>query len=278
MKLEATKYEGAGNDFILIDDRRGTTVLTPAGIAALCDRRRGIGADGLMLLCTDRQADCRMRFFNSDGSRAAMCGNGARCFALFARHCGVCRDTLRFIADDGVHTAAIDPRGDDSAEVCISMTDVCGIRPLDCGRLLNTGVPHLVVTAEQLAPIDIISTGGALRRTFDANVDFVSIDGTGRISIRTYERGVEGETLACGTGAVAGALAVCQAAQPDQRRFEVNAAGGRLHVEFERCSADTFRDIRLSGPARRIFSTVIRTERFQDEKSDCPVSTLQKNS
>lgn len=278
MKLEATKYEGAGNDFILIDDRRGTSTLSPAGIAALCDRRRGIGADGLMLLCADRQADCRMRFFNSDGSRAAMCGNGARCFALFARHCGVCRDTLRFIADDGVHTATIAPTGDHSAEVCISMTDVCGIRSLDCGRLLDTGVPHLVVTAEQLDPIDVVSAGGNLRRIFDANVDFVSIDGTGRISIRTYERGVEGETLACGTGAVAGALAVCQAAQPDQRRFEVNAAGGRLQVEFERCGADTFRNIRLSGPARRIFTTEILTELFQNEKSGCSVSTLQKNS
>lgn len=262
MTLEAVKYEGAGNDFILIDDRDGKAHLSPAEVAALCDRRRGIGADGLMLLRGDGRSDCRMRFFNSDGSRASMCGNGARCFALFARHLGVCADTLRFIADDGMHTASIAPQDGDRARVRISMSDVCGIVPLDCGRLLDTGVPHLAVPVDHLESVDVAAEGRRLRDAFDANVDFVAVDGRGRISIRTYERGVEGETLACGTGAVAGAIAVCAAAQPDVRSFEVKAVGGLLHVEFERCGADRFRGITLGGPARRVFSTVIRTERF----------------
>ncbi len=259
MKIEFWKYEGAGNDFILLDQRGANFEPTARQIHLLCDRRRGIGADGLMMLGESQCADFSMRYFNADGPEATMCGNGGRCITWFADLLGIGGDTKRFEAVDGLHTATILRREGASATVKLGMTNVeCVTVCPDGDVLLDTGSPHLVRRVESL-DMDVVGLGRELRYdaktapTGGANINFVKIEGEGKLSLRTYERGVEDETLACGTGATATAIAVCHTLQPSVHHFELRALGGDLEVEFSPEGNGHYTNIYLTGPARLVF-------------------------
>jgi len=254
MKIIFNKYEGAGNDFVILKNspplvNHSDTLL----IKKLCDRHFGIGADGLMLIEEYEGFDFRMYYFNSDGSRGAMCGNGARCAAHFAmRHMTGFRD-LTFMADDGPHSAR--PAGDGKVE--ISITDVKKIMYAPDGIFINTGVPHLVVFTEDNSNTDMVQFGRALRWSPEyapegVNVNLVSIT-DGKLHVRTYERGVEDETLACGTGITASAIAAAFTGKIVTRETEVVARGGRVSVRFELGETGA-RNILLTGPATFVFS------------------------
>lgn len=266
MLLEFAKYEGAGNDFILIDARDRTFTAESKMIARMCNRHFGIGADGLMTLARSERYDCSMRYYNADGSVGEMCGNGGRCFALFAHHRGLGSLQLQFEALDGPHTARLEPTGAHTGIVALGMIDVERIAASGDGWFLDTGVPHYVEFTDDIARIDVAGRGRALRYNtgrFPAgtNVDFVQVTGSGQICVRTYERGVEAETLACGTGAVAAAAVVNSVRQPAVCDFEVRVPGGSLRVAFERdiCTG-RYSHIQLTGPARRVFGGTIDTE------------------
>lgn len=266
MRIRFSKYEGAGNDFVIVDTRDNDFRPDAVQLARLCDRHFGIGADGLMLLAADDACDCSMRYYNADGSEGEMCGNGARCFALFATHCGVEGPTVTFRARDGVHTAHVAPTSDDRGEVVLGMSDVERIDANGEGWFLNTGVPHYVEFVDDLATVDVAGRGRALRHDTarfpeGANVDFVEIAGPGTLRMRTYERGVEAETLACGTGAVAAALVACHIRKDEFTKVRVHVPGGELSVAFESVpESGRYVKIRLTGPARRVFDGVFDTE------------------
>lgn len=259
MNIDFWKYEGAGNDFVLLDLRNTNFEPTEAQVRAICDRRRGVGADGLMILSECADADFSMRYFNSDGPEATMCGNGGRCITLFADHLGIGGDRKLFRAVDGLHTAEILSRPTpNEAVVRLGMCNVESVRVDEDGDvLLDTGSPHLVRFVEGL-DLDVVGEGRALRygpktaATSGANINFVKVEGEGRLSLRTYERGVEDETLACGTGATASAIAACSVFQPAVRHFDLAARGGDLAVDFE-TDGERYWSIRLTGPARLAF-------------------------
>ena len=268
MQTAFAKYEGAGNDFILIDNRDGVFTPEAEAIARLCDRHFGIGADGVMTLARSAEIDCSMRYYNADGSEGEMCGNGARCFALFAEHRGIGGETKFFDAADGLHTARIRRLKGTSGEIELGMIAVREIRTGDGWWFLNTGVPHYVEFVDDLAATDVIGRGRIIRRDTarfpqGTNVNFVQITGDGTIRMRTYERGVENETLACGTGATAAAIVTAFARQPHTTDFRITVPGGALAVRFSHeQGTQTYTDIRLTGPARRVFEGVFDSENF----------------
>lgn len=258
MTKEFWKYEGAGNDFVLLDLRDANFEPTEEQIHQICDRRRGVGADGLMILAKSQRADFAMRYFNADGPEATMCGNGGRCIAWFADHLGIGGDSKTFEAIDGLHTAEILSREGEEAVVRLQMVDVESVEVLSDGDvLLDTGSPHLVRFVESL-DMDVVGIGRELRYsaktapTKGANINFVRVEGEGEVALRTYERGVEDETLACGTGATAAAIALRHTRQPALRHCSLRARGGNLAVDFE-VEGSRYTSIRLTGPARRVF-------------------------
>ncbi|MEG0789623.1 MAG: diaminopimelate epimerase [Alistipes sp.] len=267
MQIEFTKYEGAGNDFILIDARITPWVAESALIAKICDRHFGIGADGVMVLRAGNDLAFSMRYYNADGSEGEMCGNGGRCFALFCEHLGLGGSTKHFNAPDGAHAARLLHIDGHAGEVELSMTGVERIETGDHSYFLNTGVPHYVEFVEDVAQVDVVTRGRAIRhnKRFPAgtNVNFVQITGDGLLKVRTYERGVENETLACGTGATAAAIATNFATQPRTTNFTVTMPGGVLHIAFDhRQGTQSYTNIRLSGAAHRIFKGIFNTDNF----------------
>ncbi|MBP3355543.1 MAG: diaminopimelate epimerase [Rikenellaceae bacterium] len=268
MILDFSKYEGAGNDFVLVDGREGNVELTREETQALCDRHFGIGADGLMILGRSDRADFSMRYFNSDGRGAEMCGNGARCIALFAHHLGIGGERKRFEGADGMHTARVESLSHHAGTVTIGMRDVERVEHGDGYLFLDTGVPHYVAPCDDLRGVDVHTRGAAVRydprwsATGGTNVDFMQLLAEGRIAVRTYERGVEGETLACGTGATAAAIAAHLLTGGLRTRFEVGVEGGLLEVWFTPCPDGRFREIHLKGPARKVFEGRIDTNNF----------------
>jgi diaminopimelate epimerase len=264
--LRFTKMDGAGNDFILIDNRAGKIHLNRTQIARLCDRHRGIGADGILLLeKPSDHADFRMRYFNADGGEAEMCGNGARCFARFANQMAGTRGKISFETPAGVISAEL--AGD---LVTLQMTEPTDLRlsvPLQiCDEkkivhFVNSGVPHVVVPVTQVGDVDVSRDGSAIRRhemfsPKGANVNFIEKRGANKIAVRTYERGVEGETLACGTGVVASAL-IFAATENVNGPIDVIARGGdELRVGFEKTDKQ-FRNVTLTGPAEFVFEGTI---------------------
>ncbi len=253
---------GAGNDFVLLDNRDGKLALGNAEIARLCDRHRGVGSDGLLLVePAQRGADFRMRYHNADGGEAEMCGNGARCFARFAARLSGNSDAVSFETIAGVITARL--LGEN---VELQMSEPHSLQPgttLDLAgekhtvHFVNTGVPHAVVFVDDLEAIDIRKLGAATRfhphfAPRGTNANFVRQIDTQTIAIRTYERGVEDETLACGTGMVACALITHEltgAASP----VRVKVRGGdTLEVAFEK-AGETFKNVKLTGPADFVF-------------------------
>ncbi len=258
-KMSFSKYQGAGNDFVLVDARTGDPGLTHEEVRLLCDRRFGIGADGLMTLERDPAGtDFYMRYYNSDGGESTMCGNGGRCIALFAAHLGIGGAVKRFNSSDGLHEAELLPDG----LIRLRMIDVKGVEPLASGRswFVFTGSPHYVEFTDDVSAVDVAGRGAEIRRRPEfaamggTNVNFVQVQGPGQIKVRTFERGVEAETLACGTGVTAAALVTHHILQPECRDFAVRAMGGELGVKFATIPDGGFAEVFLTGPAQRVFT------------------------
>jgi diaminopimelate epimerase len=253
MKLHFYKYQGTGNDFIIIDNRQWIlTALTVDKIKSLCDRRFGIGADGLMLLNPKSGYDFEMKYYNSDGRESTMCGNGGRCMVKFAYHLGIHKDKFHFLAVDGDHIAELD--GD---TVNLKMKDVAGVKGYDNDYLVNTGSPHYVKMVSDVMDVDVVTKGMEIRYNKDfakegVNVNFVEQKKVDEILVRTYERGVEDETLSCGTGVTASAL-VFHHNDVGYNDVTVFTKGGKLTVRYNRVDDDTFTDIWLCGPAEKVF-------------------------
>ena len=264
--LRFTKMNGAGNDFVLIDNRAGDVHLDRGQIAHLCDRHRGIGADGILLLEeTPDGADFRMRYFNSDGGEAEMCGNGARCFARFANKIAGTQDKISFETGAGVIAAEL--IGD---LVTLHMTEPTDLRLNVMLRIadenktvhfINSGVPHVVIPVQDLDDVDVRREGAAIRyhemvSPKGANVNFIKKHGARQIAVRTYERGVENETLACGTGVVASALIFAATENIDGPIGVLVRGGNELQVGFEKRDAQ-FKNVTLTGPADFVFEGTI---------------------
>ena len=269
--MRFTKMNGAGNDFIIVENLCGELDEQKLSKLArtLCDRRMSIGADGLMAVVPAKgTADYGMLFFNCDGSLGEMCGNGARCFALFAEHLGIGGETKYFDATDGMHTARIRRAKNRTGEIELGMINVSEIRSGKGWWFLNTGVPHYVEFTEELDGVDVKGLGRMIRHDTarfpqGTNVNFAEIAGEGEIRMRTYERGVENETLACGTGATAAAIITNYALQHETTKYRITVPGGELHVRFSHePGTQTYTDIRLTGPARRVFKGVFETDNF----------------
>lgn len=264
------KWQGAGNDFIIIDNRAGQIVaLNPKLISRLCDRHFGIGADGLMLVGSSKDFDFEMIFYNSDGLPAEMCGNGGRCIAAMASQSGIFSKKTTFLTTDGPHEAEV-MRKDWIRLRMIDIKDIELVKipilePLTIGNaiFLNTGVPHLVVFVDDLDSVKVEPVGRILRNLdifspVGTNVNFVKANGKA-LQVRTYERGVEAETLSCGTGNVASAVAAEWAFNSGFSEYDCVAQGGRLKVSFKRQGKNHFTDVWLEGPAVKVFEGTIET-------------------
>ncbi|MEN6559466.1 MAG: diaminopimelate epimerase [Acidobacteriota bacterium] len=253
MTIRFDKYQGAGNDFVIVDGR--DNVLDPGDadlVRRLCDRRFGVGADGLILILPSDRADYEMRYFNADGRPGSMCGNGGRCAASFALRRKIAGPRQRFLAYDGLHEA--DVAGD---TVRLRLSDVRGCRAVEGHYFLDTGSPHLVIFASGIDGIDVAAEGRKWRWSplfapGGTNVNFVETTPEG-LYIRTFERGVEEETWACGTGVTASAIASALRAHAAGGPVDVRARGGRLRVEFE-IRGDLVTNVRLAGPATFVFT------------------------
>lgn len=248
MQLHFHKYQGTGNDFILLDNRGKTIALSTEQIAQLCHRRFGIGADGLMLLEPADGYDYRMVYYNADGRESTMCGNGGRCIAAFAQRLGIIQNETSFVAIDGAHTATITPDG----TVSLHMQDVANIQHREGYTFLDTGSPHYVTQVADVQAADVVSLGRVIRydKAFEPgglNVNFVQ-PVAGGLHVRTYERGVEGETLSCGTGVTAAAIAASGNALGS---FDttVFTPGGELRVSFTKPAPDAAAGVVLHGAA-----------------------------
>lgn len=243
------KYHGTGNDFILIDDREETFPDTDqAYIESLCQRRFGIGADGLILLRHHPEADFRMVYFNADGRLSSFCGNGGRCVVAFAHFLGIIGEHTHFEAYDGQHEARLSASG-----VSLNMQDVPEVERRGDDYWLDTGSPHWVAFVEQLAAYPVTEEGRRIRQAFGGagiNVNFLEAKNNTTLQVRTYERGVEAETFSCGTGVTAAALVFGQ--QNKQQEVEVHTPGGILQVRFTPEAAG-FTDIWLTGPSVQVF-------------------------
>lgn len=254
MQIQFYKYQGTGNDFVLIDNRKNLVDLTTEQISFLCDRRFGIGADGLMLLELEPGCDFKMVYYNNDGNQSTMCGNGGRCIAAFAKHLGIIGNTAKFLAIDGMHEAVIE-----SDQVSLKMQDVKQIEIGDDYFYLNTGSPHYVKIVESLDSFDVVTEGKKIRHNSrfseeGTNVNFIEkVDE--HLFVRTYERGVEDETYSCGTGVTAAALvASIKGLSNSKNNCLIKTKGGNLEVAFEKVLEQNFYNIWLKGPATMVFN------------------------
>lgn len=251
--MHFSKYQGTGNDFILIDNREKKYHLNTEQIANLCHRRFGIGADGLMLLENQEGFDFRMVYFNSDGRESSMCGNGGRCIAAFAKDLGIISTRAHFLAIDGAHDAELMNDG----TIALEMANVSSVEQYDDHSVLNTGSPHYVVWTNDVASVNVFDEGRKIR--YDerfapggTNVNFVQRIGK-MLKVRTYERGVEDETYSCGTGVTAAAIAA-SGNQTGPFYTEIETPGGMLSVSFIKDTANSASGVVLRGPARFAFS------------------------
>lgn len=256
MLVHFSKYHGTGNDFVMIDGRSQDSSLFNEGLVhRLCDRRFGVGGDGLIILEESIEFDFTMRYFNADGGESTMCGNGGRCITAYAKHLGIINRECTFDGIDGLHTASILAGG----EVRLKLVDVTGIERLEDGCLLNTGSPHFVKFIENLETIDVEREGAKIRSEArfgkgGVNVNFVQAGSApGEIEVRTFERGVEAETWSCGTGVTASAISASFQFKPDILTYRVMTRGGRLNVSFKSSDHQSFTDIYLTGPASHVY-------------------------
>ncbi|MDR2126734.1 MAG: diaminopimelate epimerase [Prevotellaceae bacterium] len=257
------KYQALGNDFILIDNRKNIFNATPEYVSFLCNRHFGIGADGLMLVENCNDADFKMQFFNSDGSAATMCGNGSRCIVAFAHKLGIFKNSVFFASGAGKHSGVVVSENGNTLEIKVKITDVSQIVRGDGYYFINTGVPHCVIFTDNLDKIDINSEGKKWRHSplfpDGANVNFVEICGDSKLKLATFERGVEGETLACGTGATASAIAAFDKLQNGVTCYEIEAKGGKLKISFDvdKTQSESFVNIWLQGATTLVFEGII---------------------
>ncbi|AQX84383.1 diaminopimelate epimerase [Elizabethkingia bruuniana] len=248
--MEFYKYQGTGNDFVMVDNRNLTFPKSTSLIAQLCDRRFGIGGDGLILLENDDQYDFRMVYYNADGNESTMCGNGGRCLVSFAHFLNIFEDKTSFMAIDGLHEAEVN--GD---LVKLKMIDVENIDTFSEYTVMNTGSPHYVAFVEHVEDMDVYLEGKKIRNndTFKKegiNVNFVTQTSENELFVRTFERGVEDETYSCGTGVTASALTFMQ--NHNQTPVHIKVLGGTLKVYAEKVEKG-FRNIWLEGPAKQVF-------------------------
>jgi len=252
MELSFYKYQGTGNDFVMIDDRAETFDLDNLDLVKkLCDRKFGIGADGLIAIRNHQDFDFEMIYFNADGSQS-MCGNGARCAVAFSSFLGIVNGKTRFLAIDGPHEAVL--HGD---QVELLMGDVKEITAKSDDFFLNTGSPHHIRFVEKAKGYPVFEEGKAIRNDSmyapaGTNVNFVEPLSENEVFVRTFERGVEDETLSCGTGVTA--AAIVYGTQQHQNHIKINTLGGRLSVKFHSNPDGTFNNIWLIGPAEQVFS------------------------
>jgi len=270
-KIPFYKFHGAGNDFILIDNRQG--FLSPDDeelIARLCDRHKGVGADGLMLIEETADADFQVHYLNSDGRPAAMCGNGARCAVFLAHQLGLAKQQCRFLVNENLYVAEVLANRTVRLQMQVPafLAEPDDLKELETKHFhsflwLDTGVPHLVVTsAIPLEQVDVVEKGRYFRlhprfRPEGVNVNFVQPGQPGELAVRVYERGVESETLACGTGAVACGIYASRVwgwSSP----VSVKSPGGVLTVEFD----DSFEQVFLTGAVSRVFEGWFNPEDF----------------
>ncbi len=258
MKIPFVKYHGTGNDFILIDETKNDFHLTEQQVKRMCDRHFGIGADGLIRIRNSSIADFEMIYYNSDGRLGSMCGNGGRCAVLFANELKLIGNETTFIAADGSHKASISNLSD--REVKLKMNDVDKIEKHGNDYFVNTGSPHFIRLVSDLAKTEVDRLGREIRNSpsfiqHGTNVNFVTLIGS-VLHIRTYERGVEAETLSCGTGVVGSVLALVHAGLLSAvSPAQVQTQGGGLKVYF-RQEATGFKDIYLEGPAVAVYQGV----------------------
>ena len=247
------KYQGTGNDFVMIDGVNNTVDLSIEQIKRICSKGFGVATDGLIILKKADGLDFEMDYYNADGTQS-MCGNGGRCAVKFARQIGIIASTYHFKAIDGLHEATIEENG----WVNLKMNDVSQVNSFGTDFILNTGSPHYIVLTDNVKSLNVVEEGRKIRYSDSfneagINVNFVQTLNDTSIFVRTYERGVENETLSCGTGVTAASIV---AAHNDRgfNRIEVETLGGKLAVEFDRISEEQFENILLCGPAELVFS------------------------
>lgn len=257
MDLDFYKYQGTGNDFIIVDNRTKTFPKSNTDIIAkLCDRHFGIGADGLILLENDANTDFKMVYYNADGNESTMCGNGGRCIVSFAHQLGLFEENTTFIAIDGLHHASIKDE-----IVSLQMIDVDNIEIFEDYIFTNTGSPHHVQLVNNISSYDVFSNGKKIRNevygTEGSNVNFVEQINNNTFKVRTYERGVEDETLACGTGVTAVAIAMHATKKTNHLTIKLPVEGGELEVSFEEKNG-IYTKVFLKGPATFVFKGKIK--------------------
>jgi diaminopimelate epimerase len=259
MYLSFSKYQGTGNDFILVDDRSRHFPVNQSFIERLCERHFGIGADGLILLRSHREFDFEMVYFNADGRESSMCGNGGRCIVQFAHSLDLFQNRTFFLATDGPHEAYLE-----GALVRLRMQDVTQIAQHEGFDFLHTGSPHYVEFVEDVHSVPVLEKGRQVRQhprfaaSGGTNVNFVQYLDKQTLFVRTYERGVEAETYSCGTGVTAAALAA--ALRHMKSPVSIQTLGGSLEVSFDQDAHGSFSNIYLTGPAREVYRGVLDLE------------------
>lgn len=253
MQIIFQKYHGTGNDFIMLDNRKGIyNHLTNSDIKFLCDRHFGIGADGLILLENSNKFDFNMRYYNADGREGSMCGNGGRCTVHFAKQLGLIDTTTTFEAVDGLHFATIE---DES--IALKMNDVHQVDVFENHCFLNTGSPHHIEWVDEIDDFPVFEIGkkkryGAPYFEQGSNINFVELSSENQCKLRTYERGVENETLSCGTGATATAIALYETGKSKVNCISIEVLGGKLEVSFDKIDG-IYTNVFLKGSATFVF-------------------------
>lgn len=254
MVVQFSKYQGTGNDFVLLNNLDGAyNQLTIDQISFLCDRRFGVGADGLIKINSSLNSPFEVDYYNPDGSKS-FCGNGARCAVAFAKTLGLDVANTSFNAFDGLHSASLN-----NEEVSLAMSDVEEIERIDKDYLLYTGSPHYVMFVEDLLSSDVVSIGKSIRysdrfKDEGVNVNLVEVKGKNKLEVLTYERGVEDETLSCGTGVTAVSMSYAyREGLIGNNIIDIKVKGGDLKVAFNQVSKGVFKEVRLIGPAKFVF-------------------------
>ena len=252
--INFSKFHGAGNDFIMINAIKNEIVLSEELIFKMCDRRTGIGADGLIILMHSDNHDFRMRYYNCDGKESTFCGNGGRCIAAFAHQQGIIKKEATYEAVDGIHKAKVTETSPNEYLVELTMRDILSYKLDENSLLIDTGSPHYVKKVVNLDNMDVNAEGAKIRYDKDISTDGVNVDfllnDNGNIHIRTYERGVENETLACGTGVTASAMAA--SLWYGGNDIDIYTQIAKLNVRFDK-DGNTFKNVVLTGPAAHVF-------------------------
>jgi len=258
--MQFYKYHGAGNDFIIFNFLEKEIDISEEKRKQLCNRHTGIGADGVMYLLPSKKYHFEMKYFNADGKEGSMCGNGGRCMISFAYDMGLIEDNYNFYAVDGEHSGHILEINDKEKIIELQMADVSDVKEIKGQMILNTGSPHYVDFRDEISQMNVYEEGKIIRNSVSfkkegINVNFVEIDGD-RLKVRTYERGVENETLACGTGVTAAAIAASIKQNGKFQNYVIQTLGGKLRVRFRFGNDRKFSQIFLTGPASFVYTGV----------------------